>query len=71
MRRHARKLADDLRVEYWMRGAEVRTARQNYLCDVAGCDREIVAGTSYAYVNDGIKACRMHFEPADIIEVRA
>lgn len=52
-----------------LRNAEVRTARVDYTCDVHRCGKPIPARTSYAYVNTGLKMCRDHFEPADIIEV--
>lgn len=54
--------------EHELRNAEIRTARVDYGCDLHGCGAPIPARTSYAYINTGIKVCREHFEPADIVE---
>lgn len=56
---------------YEGRGAVVRTARADYLCDVAGCNTPISRGDQYAHLSHGLRIGLEHFEPADIIEVSA
>lgn len=54
---------------YEGRGARVRTARNDYVCDVAGCNTPISRGDQYAHLSHGLRIGLEHFEPADIVEV--
>lgn len=66
--------------ESWeLRGAEVRVASRDYLCDVFQCPAQpivggmptghaIPKGASYAHINTGIKVCSLHFSQEDVTD---
>jgi hypothetical protein len=51
------------------RGAVIRTARADYLCDVAGCRIPIAKGTPYAHLKHGLRIGLEHIEPTDLEDV--
>ena len=65
---------------YELRGAEVRVAKAEYLCDCFGCPNQpvrggvpigyaIPKGTRYAYVSTGLKICPVHFTDDEVEDV--
>lgn len=73
MGKRIRKDAED----FELRGAEVRVASRDYLCDVFQCPAQpivggmptghaIPKGATYAHINTGIKVCSLHWLPEDV-----
>jgi len=52
---------------YELRGADLRTARKQWPCDVYGCGATIPVGAVYAHLSHGLKWCAKHLGGDDAV----